>query len=209
MAGTGRSSISTLRFKGGAYYYWYADDDPIRETQRFLDLVKPKPGDLLAIDLEDQVTSAAKAGKATGNFWAPIKAWLDAVENSTGHKAFIYTSPGWWNYYMCKLDGIKRISPAWSFAYPLWVAHYTDYATPQIPLGFSTAQIWQYGSGPVKGCGISAGSNPNTDLDKLITPLVEIKKTWMSVINTIQPVVEPTMELKVDILWKDYQLRKI
>lgn len=159
----------------GAYYFMYFTDKPADAAKFFLDAVQPQKGELLAIDLEEQETPQVKAGKQTGALWAPVKAWLDAIELATGRKPWIYTSPGWWNYWMCKRVGMILEAPPWSNDYPLWLAHYTLDQAPLIPHGFDKWLIWQFGQEKVPGCGITPGSNPVTDCNRLAISIPEIR----------------------------------
>ncbi len=190
----------------GAYLFLYMSDDPKLAAKQFLDLVQPGPDDLVAVDLEDQETSIAIKGKGSGNLWPTVKTCLDALEAGIGKKPFIYTSAGWWNYYFCKVVPGKSItSPAWASDYPLWVANYTLAKAPLMPIGFKEWLIWQYASDKVPGCGVSVGSNPNTDLNRLSLSLADLKTRWNPAPVAVAPPVEPTLEQKVEILWKAYQ----
>ena len=48
----------------------------------------------------------------------------------------IYTSASFWN---SALGGTREF-----LKYPLWVAHYTQKSTPDIPSGFTDYKLWQY-----------------------------------------------------------------
>ena len=190
----------------GAYLYLYMNDDPIIAAQQFLNVVKPEPCDLVALDLEDQVTDKARSGKSNGDLWPIVKTCLDVLEKGIGRKPFIYTSPGWWQYWFCKLipaDGIKPAHfehPTWTADYPLWVAHYTAAAAPLIPPGWKDWIIWQYGADKVPGIGVSVGSNPNTDLNRRSMTIPQLRTFW----RPTAAVIEPTLEEKVEILWKEH-----
>lgn len=60
--------------------------------------------------------------------------YIHQIEVRTGEKVVIYTSAGWWNYWMY---GIK-------FPNALWVANYTTYYKPVLPVGWSTWEFWQW-----------------------------------------------------------------
>lgn len=176
-----RSMPNILR---GAYYFHYFDKDPVREAKSFLDKVQPQKDEIVALDLEEQDTAQVKAGKANGKLWEPVKAWLDVVELETGHKPFIYTSPGWWNYWMCKSVLLIKTAPPWTKDYPLWVAHYTTATKPQVPIGWNEWLIWQFGAEKVPGCGVQAGSNPVTDSNRLSLSIAELRQKWNPVLMT-------------------------
>ncbi len=186
----------------GAYYFWYASDDVLAMARRFLDVVQPlESDDLLAIDCEDMVTSQAISSKGSGGLWKPLKTWLDAIENATCKKAFIYTSPGWWIYWFCKVEGYHYIAPDWANDYPLWLAHYTDADEPMLPIGFSQWVIWQYGKTRVPGCEGDQNGNPLTDVNRLAVSVDELRRRWK---GDLTGKAELTLQQKVDLLWQVY-----
>lgn len=186
----------------GAYYYWCASDDIVGRAHKFLDVVQPGGEDLTAIDCEDMETNEAKRDKSSGALGQSIKTWLDEIEKETGKKSFIYTSPGWWIYWLCKVEKNQTIAPAWSGDYPLWLAHYTNAKAPMLPTGFSEWLIWQYGKESVPGCGVSSGSNPLTDVNRLAISVAQLRERWYG-----NPPAELTLEQKVAILWQAFQER--
>lgn len=83
---------------------------------------------------------------STKSLVADVKVWLDKVEELTGKKAIIYTSPGYWNSYMA--------GALWADDYPLWVAHWTSFPAPLLPSGWDEWTMWQWtsqGDGPDNG----------------------------------------------------------
>jgi lysozyme len=192
----------------GAYLFLYMNDDPAVAASQFLDTVKPRPSDLVVVDLEDQESLPAIKGKGTGALWPFVKITLDVLEKGIGKKPFIYTSAGWWNYYLCKVVPGKSITPPpWTADYPLWVANYTLAKIPKIPAGFKEWLIWQYGSDKVPGCGVSVGSNPLTDVNRLSLTVQQLAAKWNPPPAVVPPppVVDLTLEQKVAILWQVYQ----
>ncbi|MFE3451976.1 glycoside hydrolase family 25 protein [Nonomuraea sp. NPDC059194] len=94
----------------GAYHFGRPGADPVRQADRFLDVVKKQGldnGDLLILDLE--VTDGRSAKEV--NAWA--KRWLERVRAATGVKPIFYSS---WSFAQRHGDGLGD--------YPLWVAHY-------------------------------------------------------------------------------------
>ncbi len=202
----------------GAYLFLYMSDDPIKAARQFLDTVQPKPDDLVVIDLEDQDTQAAIKNRGSGALWPVVKTALDVLEKGIGKKPFIYTSAGWWDYWFCKVDPGKSITPpTWTANYPLWVANYTTAVAPRMPAGFKEWLIWQFGADKVPGCGVSVGSNPMTDVNRLNLTIPKLRTRWNPayvpvippvippIIPPVIPPAEPTLEEKVAILWKVYQ----
>lgn len=97
-----------------------------------------QPGDLPpALDLEDTGGLGVKALRTwTAN-------WLEKVEDLTGRKPIIYTSPSFWE---------NRMGNSTAFtAYPLWIANY-KVSAPHVPGGWPTWTFWQGASdGSVSG----------------------------------------------------------
>lgn len=94
----------------GAYHYGHPGNDPVREADHFLDVVRKgglQNGDLLMLDLE---TTDGRSPDQV-NAWA--KRWLERVQSQTGVKPFFYSS---WYFAQEHGDGLGD--------YPLWVAHY-------------------------------------------------------------------------------------
>ncbi len=120
----------------GAYHFFRPLRDPQAQADHFLATVQPGAGDLpAALDAEVRDGVDARA------FVDRMKEWLDAVEEATGRKPIIYTSPSFW-----EALGSPRLS-----GYPLWIANYGR-SSPIIPRGWSTYTFWQYtSSGSVTG----------------------------------------------------------
>lgn len=189
----------------GAYHFHYFDmGTPGDQAKMFLDTVQPGPGDLVAVDLEEQDSVWVNANKGV-NVQLAVKAWLDAVEAAIGRKPFIYTSQGWWSQYACTrpFPYLKYIPPAWASNYPLWVANYTSAAAPALPVGWTNYIIWQYAGTESKiqvpGVGVDPLGNKYCDINRLSMPSQSIKQMW----GGNQPAVL-TLSQKVDLLWADY-----
>lgn len=97
----------------GIYHYAYPEynNDPTQEAAWFLRVIgKPQPGEVLALDLEEQYSGDVVA-------WA--KGWLDYVSKAlNGYKPLLYISLSWannknWNW-----------QPVIDAGYGLWVAWY-------------------------------------------------------------------------------------
>jgi GH25 family lysozyme M1 (1,4-beta-N-acetylmuramidase) len=72
------------------------------------------------------------------------KVFLDKVEELTGRKPMIYTSPGFWNTYCSP-------PPSWTPDYDLWVAHW-GVQEPTLPNGWTSYVLHQIGDeGSVPG----------------------------------------------------------
>lgn len=123
----------------GAYHFFRPSVDGDAQAKHFLNTYDPQKGDLLPVlDVEDF------DGSSKSKFAGEMRVWLDTVAAETGGKApFIYTSASFW----------KKIGDPQGFqGHPLWVAHYTQAAGPNLPKGWSDYTVWQYSeSGDVDG----------------------------------------------------------
>jgi len=81
-----------------------------------------------------------------------MQKWLDVIQQNLGRSPIIYTSANFWN---TALGGTSAFA-----GYPLWVAHYTSHAAPNIPSGFSDYLFWQYSDS-----GSVSGIKGNVDMD--------------------------------------------
>ena len=86
----------------------------------------------------------------------------------------IYTSPGFWNSYG-KIKDTSRFDPKWNY-YPLWVAHYTTAAAPQVPEPWKSMSDWTFWQYTANGNGLLYGAESksldmnwfNGDMEDLI-----------------------------------------
>lgn len=112
----------------GAYHFYVTEDDPRKQADFFLSVVKFEKGDLRpVIDLET-IGHGTKNG-LLGRF----KVFINIIENRLGIKPIIYTSPNFWDQHM---------SAEFS-KYRLWIAEY-GVKTPRIPKGWKHWSLWQY-----------------------------------------------------------------
>ncbi len=119
----------------GAYHFFAPSLDPVAQAQHFCQTVNLDADSLPPVlDLEKatDLDNAALIGR--------VKAWLDQVQRSTGHKPMIYTGSYYWNPHMTDRSGQP---PAWTRDYYLWIAHYSV-DQPTLPLGWQTWSFWQY-----------------------------------------------------------------
>lgn len=117
----------------GAYHFGRPGSDPVRQADRYLDVVKKQgleKGDLLILDLE--VTDGRSVEQV--NTWA--RRWLERVRDATGVKPIFYSS---WSFAQTHGEGLGD--------YPLWVAHYgKDKGEVTAPRPWKSWAIHQYAS---------------------------------------------------------------
>ena len=185
----------------GGYHFLRWDISAILQARIFCELLKDDPGELPPVaDFEAPI----KDGKYPSN--ALLAAFLEAVESILGKRPMIYTSPGFWNSYgKNKITG--RFDASWSY-YPLWIAHYTTAAAPQVPepwksLALSNAEgskpwlFWQYtpvGDGlkygaESKGLDMNWFNGTQKELDKLTNNSVDAEPVEAA---DAEPVEAPT-----------------
>ena len=127
----------------GAYHFYRADEDPVRQANNYLEAVKLEEGDLRPVlDIEK-----IPRRKSREEFISDLKIWLKIVEEAYGEKPIIYT---FYHYYKDNLRGEFD-------DYPLWLANYND--VPQ-PSPDDEWDFWQFTEN-----GIVYGINSKVDVD--------------------------------------------
>ncbi|MDQ3551575.1 MAG: glycoside hydrolase family 25 protein [Bacteroidota bacterium] len=118
----------------GAYHFFIASKDGLKQAGNFLKAVKLERGDLPPVlDVEQTF------GVSSAVLRKEVKIWLDAVENYYKVKPIIYTGA----------DFYKRHLRGHFDDYPLWVAHYLQPHQPRISRNWS---FWQHSErGKVNG----------------------------------------------------------
>ena len=127
----------------GAYHFYRADEDPVKQANNFLENVKLENGDLPPIlDIEK-----IPRRKSKEKLVEDLKVWCKIVEEAYGKKPIIYT---YYHYYKDYLKGEFD-------GFPLWLANYNDVPTPSPDDDFD---FWQFTEN-----GIVHGINTKVDLD--------------------------------------------
>jgi lysozyme len=120
----------------GAYHFFVAAEDPVRQANFFANAV----GSLSSGDLPPVLDVEAGSG-TNSSLVTDVQTWLTTVEQRLGLTPMIYTAPSYWNEYMNGNFG----------KYPLWVAEY-GVTTPRSVKGWSGWTFWQHSqSGHVSG----------------------------------------------------------
>lgn len=134
----------------GAYHFYDWRASYQLQIDLFCRLIGNDPGELPPVLDYEMRTSAPARATAAG---AALR-FLKDIENRTGKKPMIYTSPGYWDSY-----GVNNPEFA---KYPLWVANY-DVSKPAVRLPWKTWTIWQYSA---KGDGLKFGAESKSlDMD--------------------------------------------
>ena len=123
----------------GAYHFFRPSIDGAAQADHFLNTWKPAKGDLLPVlDVEDF------DGSSKAKFVGDLHAWIGRISGAIGGKPpILYTTASFWRK-IGNPGGFERL--------PLWVAHYTNAAGPNLPKGWSDYAFWQYSqTGKVDG----------------------------------------------------------
>lgn len=101
----------------GAYHFFYATRDPIKQAINFRNTVQLESGDLPPVlDIEMHNNQPPAVIRSTA------KIWLEEMEKIYGTKPIIYTNLKFYNTYLgAEFDG-----------YPLWIAHYYQKGRPRL-----------------------------------------------------------------------------
>lgn len=131
----------------GAYHFFHPTMDPIAQAAHFVGTVgsgcNVYVADVETVTLEE-LGEGADFDALLDGIVETTKQFLDHIEQLTGKKPMIYTSPGFWNFNMVP-------TPSWTSDYDLWVAHWGA-SEPIIPNGWSDYVIHQFGdSGQIPG----------------------------------------------------------
>jgi len=101
----------------GAYHFFYATRDPIKQAINFRNMVELESGDLPPVlDIEMHNNQPPAVIRSTA------KIWLEEMEKAYGVKPIIYTNLRFYNTYLG--DEFRD--------YPLWIAHYYQKKKPRI-----------------------------------------------------------------------------
>lgn len=141
----------------GAYHFFYATRNPIRQAINFNNVVTLQSGDLPPVlDIETTNNLPASVIRSTA------KIWLEEMERVYKVKPIIYTNIHFYETYLGdEFDG-----------YPLWIAHYYQKERPRSVRNW---KFWQHSDiGRVNGIRTTVDFNvfkgDSTDLAKLCLP---------------------------------------
>lgn len=101
----------------GAYHFFIASKDGLKQAQNFISKVVVEPGDLPPV-LDIEQTN----GRNATIIRTEVKKWLDAMEANYSVKPIIYTNVDFYNHFL----------KGYFDEYPLWVAHYLQPHRPRI-----------------------------------------------------------------------------
>lgn len=141
----------------GAYHFFLATENGIKQARFFLDKVHFEKGDLPpVIDIEHLYRVHPQKMRER------LQACLDLLEQETGVLPIIYTSVGFYKSYLG--DTFDK--------YPLWIAHYQQLERPGIHRDWS---FWQHNesgniSGIVSKVDLNVFSGDSSSFKKMMIP---------------------------------------
>jgi hypothetical protein len=119
---------------GHFHFSWPPSSDPVAQAKAWIAAAKPKPGDILAQDLEDNAWTAADA-KAAPAFLLAVR---DVVFDLTGATTWHYTNK---SFGKATVDAATPAQRARLFEMPLWLADYSGSVSTL--LGWPKWTAWQ------------------------------------------------------------------
>lgn len=139
------AGMQSVGLPRAAYHFARPDtgNSATGEADWFISVVKPRVGDILALDYE-----------VTGGGAAWCLEWLNRVKSVTG------ITPEFYSNYV----GISRVQNAQMAEFPLWLAWPTGSPNnpPAAPAPWKSIWLWQYGGGSIPGI------SGNVDEDVLV-----------------------------------------
>ena len=132
----------------GAYHFFYAEDDPVKQAEHFVQTV----GELKSRDLPAFLDVEILDGVAPQKLAERVLIWLETVHKQTGKRPVIYSDMYFARQYLDHPDLAE---------YPLWIAEYSDELSPLPKVWQSRGwHFWQHSQS-----GRVAGIEGNVDLD--------------------------------------------
>lgn len=140
----------------GAYQFFRADQDPIRQADLLIDKIG---GHLGPNDLPPVIDVESTDGMSSATIRSRVNQWLNHVERKLGVKPIVYTGPYFWE---ANVGGDFN-------DHRLWVAHYGTNC-PLVPGNWSRWSFHQYtSSGRVNGIG------GNVDMNRFNGTLAQLR----------------------------------
>jgi len=119
----------------GAYHFFHPSVPASTQVESFIrTVVRLEPGDLPPVlDLE---VPLAWAGIEQGACAPLALQWLETVESRLGVTPIVYLSPAFATEILRNAPALER--------FPVWLAHYTDAAAPDVAKPWNSWTFWQY-----------------------------------------------------------------
>jgi GH25 family lysozyme M1 (1,4-beta-N-acetylmuramidase) len=155
-----QSKANELPF--GAYMYWRAASDPEEQVDWFIEIAKKKLDIPPIIDVERTNNQGVLS---QDNAWGSILECCLLLESFYNVPAIIYTSWYAWKVLTGNNDLVE--------VYPLWVANYTNYPSPLLPVPATDWEFWQFTSsyplpGQPKTCDANRFNGNEEEFDEYV-----------------------------------------
>ena len=152
----------------GLYHFYRATRTPEAQANLMVSIIQnlhAGPGDLPPVlDVEDNPNYDGDWDtKNNAAYIAGLQTWIAAVSAAVKGTPIIYTRASFWNL-IGKPSGFANC--------PLWVAHYTNASSPNLPSGWADYALWQYSeAGHVDGvsgqCDVNRFNGGAADLEAM------------------------------------------
>ena len=138
----------------GLYHYARPEISPTAQADLFAQQVNRVAGTQLPPVLDLESTGGLSSAALIG--WT--SAFLTRLRSDTGRVPMIYSGPYFWSTAMAGTLAFGR--------YPLWEAHYTTAAQPQLVPAWPTWRLWQYSNGTFGSPAAVPGIPARVDRDR-------------------------------------------
>lgn len=153
-------NINNIKCLKGVYHFFRPQFSGIEQGKLFLRGLDTVQLDIVPVIDVEYTKWWTSSTKELGT--KRLKDMIGYVEDKYGKRPIIYTSPRFWNQYVC--DGMDSLN------LKLWVADWRDNQTPEIPCGFNEWTIWQKtSSGSVVGIDGRVDVNITKNIDSVLT----------------------------------------
>ena len=153
----------------GAYFYWRAEVDPEEQVDWYFEVVKKHIDFPPIIDVERTNNIGKLSPDAAHDSLLACVTMLLDVYNVL---PWIYTS--WWSWKSLLNDSplIKTV--------PLWVANFTAYSKPLLPVGAEDWDMWQFTSSyPWPGQSHTADANRYPGTEAQLNEFIKVNRSLM------------------------------
>jgi len=149
-----RNLVSSGAKHRGVYHVFFPGIDGREQADHFIDVI-------LGLDytLPPAIDVERIDGESKQSITGTLQGLVSRFKDRMGFYPMIYTSPGYWNYYVLTWS-------RWVLC-PLWVAHWTSMDNPILPYSWVDWYIWQFTS---QGNGASLGANSRyLDINRIVS----------------------------------------
>ena len=145
-------------------YHWGEGGNPVQQADYYIDMVKPEPDELMALDLEDATSTKLMNAEGAIRF-------VERIKERTGRYPLLYT-----NHTSAKLIAARFKESALAQT-PLWYARFKSRIT-DFPSGlWPSYTLWQFSSEILPQLRIP-GTKSDMDINVYNGTVAELKAAW-------------------------------